>query len=222
MKIKVIITGSTGMVGEGVLLECLQNPDVEQILLLNRKPYGIDHPQVKELIHSDFNNLSSIKEELMGYDACFFCAGVSSVGMSKEEYFRLTYTLTLNFAKDLVAINPEMVFCYVSGRSTDSSEQGRVNWANVKGKTENDLMRLPFRAVYNFRPGIMGPTKGAKNVKGAFKVIEFLYPFLRPFNKTYFLTLAEVGRAMINVSLNGYNKHVLEIQDISFLANNNQ
>ncbi len=222
MKIKAIITGSTGMVGEGVLLECLQNPDVEQILLLNRKPYGINHPQVKELIHRDFNNLSSIKEELMGYDACFFCAGVSSVGMSKEEYFRMTYTLTLNFAKDLVAINPEMVFCYVSGRGTASSEHGRVNWANVKGKTENDLMRLPFRAVYNFRPGIMGPTRGAKNVKGPFKVIEFLYPFLRPFNKTYFLTLAEVGRAMVNVSLNGYNKHVLEIQDISFLANNNQ
>ncbi|MGN5954252.1 NAD-dependent epimerase/dehydratase family protein [Sphingobacterium lactis] len=218
MKIKVIITGSTGMVGEGVLQECLVNPSVEEILLINRKPYAIQDPKVKEVILSDFNDLSSLGDSLKDYDACYFCAGVSSIGLSEDEYYKLTYSLTLNFAKSIAAINPNMVFCYVSGRGTDSSEEGRVSWARVKGKTENDLMKLPFKAVYNFRPAFMKPTEGAKNIKPLFKVISFLYPIMRPFNKAYFLTLTEVGKAMINVSLDGYNKNILEIQDISFLA----
>ncbi len=217
-KIKVIITGATGMVGEGVLQECLNNSEVEKVLIVTRKEYPIVHPKVKQVIFSDILNIDELGDELLGYNACFFCAGVSSVGMNEEKYTKLTYDLTLNFSKKLLEINKDMVFCYVSGSGTDSSEKGKVMWARVKGKTENDLLKLPFKAVYNFRPGFMRPSPGAKNVKGVLKFISALYPILRPLNKTYFLTLEEVGKAMVAVTKNGYNKHILETQDISFLA----
>src|SRR5208282_5687158 len=142
MKIKAFITGATGMVGEGVLLECLSHPDVEQVLVINRKPAGVSHPKLREIVHSDFFNLAPIESQLAGFNACFFCLGVSSVGISKEEYKRITYDLTLNVAGLLAKLNPEMTFCYVTGMGTDSSEQGRVAWARVKGATENALMRL--------------------------------------------------------------------------------
>lgn len=148
------------MVGEGVLRECLSHPDIEAVLLVNRKPAGVNHPKVKEIIHPDFLNLSPIADQLKGYDACFFCLGVSSVGMDKTKYFSLTYTLTMDFAQWIA--NPTSVFCYISGAGTDSTEKGRIAWARVKGKTENDLMKLPFRKVYNFRPGILKATKGLK------------------------------------------------------------
>lgn len=170
------------------------------------------------MLHQDFNDISSIAEKLRGYDACYFCAGISSVGVTEEEYTKFTYTLTLNFASDLAAVNPQMTFCYISGGGTDSTEQGRTMWARVKGKTENDLMKLPFKAVYNFRPAFMKPTKGAKNVKGFYKVINGLYPLLRLFSKPFFLTLQEVGRAMISVTANGYKKHILETRDILLLG----
>ncbi len=217
-KLKVIITGATGMVGEGVLQECLVNPEVERVLIVNRKEYPLQHPKLSQAILSDIQDIESIGEDLSSYNACYFCAGVSSVGMDEQKYSMLTYDLTLGFAKKLLAINQDMTFCYVSGSGTDSSEQGRTMWARVKGKTENDLMKLPFKAVYNFRPAFMRPTPGAKNVKGIFKLITALYPILRPFNRTYFLTLEEVAKAMIVVSIHGYNKHVLEVEDISFLA----
>lgn len=217
-KINVIITGATGMVGEGVLQECLKNPAVEKVLIINRKEYPLQHPKLKQVILADILTIDQIASELSEYDACYFCAGVSSVGMNEEKYRKLTYDLTLEFAKKLVAIKKDITFCYVSGSGTDSSESGKVMWARVKGKTENDLLKLPFKAVYNFRPAFMRPTPGAKNVKGILKVISALYPILRPFNKTYFLTLEEVGKAMIVVSVHGYNKHVLETQDISFLS----
>lgn len=217
-KIKVIITGATGMVGEGVLQECLNNSEVEKVLIVTRKEYPIVHPKVKQVIFSDILNIDELGDELLDYNACFFCAGVSSVGMNEEKYTKLTYDLTLNFSKKLLEINKDMVFCYVSGSGTDSSEKGKVMWARVKGKTENDLLKLPFKAVYNFRPGFMRPSPGAKNVKGVLKFISALYPILRPLNKTYFLTLEEVGKAMVAVTKNGYNKHILETQDISFLA----
>lgn len=219
MKIKVIITGATGMVGEGVLQECIANPKVEKILLINRKPSGYSNPKIEEIIHSDLSDISAIADKTKDYDACYFCAGVSAVGMTEEQYTKVTYDLTLGFAKTLAEVNPKMTFCYISGGGTDSTEKGKQMWARVKGKTENALMKLDLN-VYNFRPGFMGPFKGAKNVKGGYKIIDALFPFLRLFSKTYFLTLAEVGITMIHVTLNGYNKNILEVKDIAFISQN--
>src|SRR5437879_21661 len=170
-KIRAIVTGATGMVGEGVLHECLLHPQVESVLVINRKPCGVVHPKLKEIIHSDFFELSVIEDQLPGYNACYFCLGVSSVGMKEPEYYKLTYTLTLNVAQTLSRLNPDMTFCYVSGASTDSTEKGRSMWARVKGKTENGLMKLPFKQVFNFRPGFMKATEGQKNVLPLYKYI---------------------------------------------------
>lgn len=217
-KIKAIITGVTGMVGEGVLHECLLSPDVEAVLVINRKPCGVIHPKLKEIIHADFFDISSIENQLSGYNACFFCLGVSSVGMKEPEYTRLTYTLTMNVAQTLSKLNPDMVFCYVSGASTDSTEKGRQMWARVKGKTENDLMKLPFKHVYAFRPGYMHPTEGLKNTNKYYKYISWMYPLLRRLFPNGLSTLAELGQAMINVVKFGYEKPVLEVKDIVALA----
>jgi uncharacterized protein YbjT (DUF2867 family) len=217
MKIKTIITGATGMVGEGVLLECLNHPDVEQVLVINRKPGGVSHPKLREIVHIDFFNLAPIEQQLIGFDGCFFCLGVSSVGMSKEEYRRITYELTLNVAQLLARLNPEMTFCYVSGAGTDTSEQGRVAWARVKGATENALIRL-FKRAYMFRPGFMKATPGQKNLKSYYKLLAWLYPIGRALYPAGFCTLQEVGRAMIRVVSNGYPKQILEVKDIVALA----
>ena len=212
--IKVIITGATGMVGEGVLHECLHHPAVSSILIINRKPCGVVHSKIKEIIHTDFYDLSAIESQLEGYNACFFCLGTSSVGMNKADYTKVTYTLTMNFAETLCRLNPDMTFCFVSGGSTDSSEKGRVMWARVKGKTENDLMKLPFKRVYNFRPGYMHPTRGLKNTLSYYKYISWLYPILRSMASKYVSTLSELGLAMIHSVNRGYGKQVLEVKDI--------
>jgi hypothetical protein len=217
-KIKAIITGSTGMVGEGVLHECLQHPSVESILVINRRPCGITHPKLKEIIHIDFFDLLPIESRLSGYNACFFCAGVSSVGMKEPEYTRITYELTMNFAQTLSKLNPDMTFCYVSGAGTDSSEKGRIMWARVKGKTENDLMKLHFKNVYAFRPAFMKPTKGLKNAPTFYKYILWLYPVLHPLFPQYFGPLSDVGLAMINCTAFSAEKKVLEAKDIAGLA----
>ena len=217
-KVSPIITGATGMVGEGVLLECLQHPDVESILVINRKPCGVSHPKLKEIILTDFFDLSGIESRLTGYNACFFCAGVSSVGKKEPEYTRITYDLTLSFARTLSRINPGMTFCYVSGAGTDSTEKGRMMWARVKGRTENDLFKLPFKAVFAFRPAFMLPTKGQKNVLPAYKYVSRLYPVVKPLFPGYFLTLKGVGLAMINSVLYGNEKRMLEGKDIAGLA----
>jgi len=217
-KIKAIITGVTGMVGEGVLHECLLHPDVETVLVINRKPCGIVHPKLKEIIHQDFFDISGIEGQLSGYNACFFCLGVSSVGMKEPEYYKLTYTLTLNVARPLSKLNPDMTFCYVSGAATDSTEKGRSMWARVKGKTESDLMKLPFKKVFAFRPGYMHPTKGLKNTNPYYKYISWMYPMLRAVFPGGVSTLAELGQAMINVVRFGYEKQVLEVKDIVALA----
>ncbi|SDC79849.1 hypothetical protein SAMN04487894_10447 [Niabella drilacis] len=206
------------MVGEGVLQECIKNAAVEKILLINRKATGYSHPKIEELLHSDFNDISPIADRVQGYDACYFCLGVSSVGMKEPDYYAVTYTLTLNFAKVLAGQNPLMTFCYVSGAGTDSTEQGRLMWARVKGKTENDLLKLPFKAVYNFRPAVMKPTKGARNVKGIYRVILLLFPLFRVFNRTYFLTLEEVGKAMISIVIHGNPTPAVEVKDIARLS----
>ncbi len=211
---KVIITGATGMVGEGVLHECLLHPSVEKVLIINRKPSGITHPKLQELVHTDFFNLSPIASQLAGYDACFFCLGVSSVGMKEADYRRLTYDLTMHFAETLVQQSPHAVFTYVSGAGTDGSSM----WAKVKRQTEDNLAKLPFRNTYAFRPGFMKPTPGLKNTLHLYRYINWLYPLMRKLMPAYVSTLAELGQAMINSVLKGYSTRVLEVKDIVALA----
>lgn len=216
--IKAIITGTTGMVGEGVLHECLQHPLVSAVLVINRKPCGVTHPKLKEVIHSDFYNIRPIIADLKGYNACFFCLGTSSVGKDEVEFTKTTYTLTLHIAEMLAENNPNMTFCYISGAGTDSTEKGRLMWARVKGKTENDLMKLPFKAVYNFRPGYLHPTAGLKNTLSYYKYVTWLYPILRPIFSGTVSTLSELGLAMIKAAEIGYEKSILEVKDIVALA----
>jgi uncharacterized protein YbjT (DUF2867 family) len=221
MKIKAIITGSTGMVGKGVLLECLENPQVESVLILNRHSIGLKHAKLKEIIHPDFQDFTSIAAQLRGFNACFFCLGVSAAGLSEPAYTRITYDVTLKLAETLVTLNPEMTFCYVSGTGTDHTEKSGMMWARVKGKTENALLKLPFKAVYLFRPGFIQPMKGIRSRTPLYNAIYMLltpfYPLLKVFPK--FATNTEkVGKAMINVVLKGYDNIRLENTDINLLA----
>ncbi|MBC7422658.1 MAG: NAD-dependent epimerase/dehydratase family protein [Ferruginibacter sp.] len=216
--IRVIITGTTGMVGEGVLHECLQHPTVEAVLVINRKSCGITHPKLKEIIHTDFFDLSAIEGRLSGYNACFFCLGITSLGTAKEEYYKMTYTLTLQVAQTLSKLNASMDFCYVSGAGTDSTEKGRISWARVKGKTENDLMKLPFKKVYNFRPGFLKPTEGLKYAHSFYKYINWIFPLGRAIYPSGFCTLKELGLAMIQVVDGGYANNIIEGKDIIALG----
>ena len=213
---KVIITGATGMVGEGVLLECLASSDVEKVLAVARKSCGHTHPKLDELIVSDFRELGAVESRLAGYDACFYCAGVSSVGMSELDYTVATYDTPVAFATTLARLNPSMVMVHISGARTDGSEQGKVMWARVKGKAENALMRLGFRAVYNFRPGLMKPVPGQKNLKRSYRVMLPLLPVMALFFRS--LTLNDVGKAMIRCVQLRPPKHVLEVPDIAAMA----
>jgi hypothetical protein len=215
MAIKIILTGASGFVGEGVLLECLQNKNVQEVLMVNRKQVNLQHQKLKELIVPDFFSLDNYAEQLAGYDACFYCAGISSVGMNEKDYTVITYDTTIAFAKSLLKANNGLTFCFVSGSHTDSSEKGKLMWARIKGKTENALMQLPFKNEYNFRPGGMLPVDGQKNVKSFYKLIIKLIAFLSP--KTV-CTLHEVGSAMINAVQKGSPKQVLEIGHIKELA----
>lgn len=210
---KVIITGATGMVGEGVLIECLENDAVKKVLMVNRKSYPLQHSKLEELLVPDFTKLDAVMDSLKGYDACFYCAGVSSVGMKEDKYTFITYDTTLSFAKQLLQANPSMVFDFVTGSHTDVN--GKAMWARVKGKTEVALMNIGFKGQYNFRPGFMKPFKEQKNVKGIFKPIIAVFPLLFPKKS---LTLKQVGQAMINTVSKGYPKQVLEIPDIMELA----
>jgi uncharacterized protein YbjT (DUF2867 family) len=220
MKIRAIITGVTGMVGEGVLHEALNHSDVEHVLIINRRPSGMSHPKLKEIIHSDFHNFRSLESQLQNYNACFFCLGVSSVGMKEPEYTNKTYDLTLHVATTLVRLNPDMTFCYISGAGTDGSETGKSMWARVKGKTENALMKLPFKKAYMFRPGIIEPTKGLKNTLKFYNYLAWLLPILRVVSPNYISTLRDIGIAMIHSVTKGYSKSVLEVSDIKKAARN--
>jgi uncharacterized protein YbjT (DUF2867 family) len=215
---KVIITGATGMVGEGVMHVCLQHPQITEILVIGRRSCGVKHPKLKEIVTPNLADLSSIESQLSGYDACYFCLGVSSVGVSAEEYYRVTYALTMHFAETLCKYNPAMTFCYVSGEGTDSSEKGRMRWARVKGKTENDLMKLPFGKVFAFRPGFMKPIKGLIRTNPYYKYIIWLFPLGRFIYPSRFCTLNEVGLAMINVSRQSITRKVIGGKDIIKLA----
>lgn len=220
MKIKIIIFGASGMVGEGVLLTALGHDEVESILVIGRKPCGVVHSKLKEIIHKDFFDFSPIENELKGFDACFFCLGVSSVGMKEPDYTRITYDLTMEAAKVLSRLNPNMTFCYVSGTGTDSSEKGRIMWARVKGKTENDLAKLPFKSVYAFRPGLIKPVDGQKNIKPILKLVTAPFPLWRFLFPKSVSTLTDIGLSMINVTLTGYPKKILENVDIAQCAKN--
>jgi len=209
------------MVGKGVLMECLQSPQVESLLVINRQSLGLSHSKIKEIIHQDFFNLTAIRAELSGYNTCFFCLGVSSAGMSESDYSHVTYDLTLNFARTVQELNPGMTFCYISGAGTDSSEKGRMRWARVKGKTENALLAIGFKDAYMFRPGFIQPLKGIKSKTALYNaiyiVIKPLYPLLKAFPK--FVTNTEtLSRAMIHVAVWGYEKKVLESSDINELV----
>ena len=209
----IIITGATGFVGEGVLLECVDHPQVKQILLVGRKEYPITHPKVSQCIVPDFLQLDAVRDRLKGYDACFYCAGISVIGLNEEAYTRITYTTTLHFAKVLLELNPGMVFDYVTGRHTDSA--GKAMWARVKGRTENALSLMPFKGQYNFRPGFMKSSKDQKNVRMLYKVFGILWMALFPGQSC---TVKEVGLAMINTVLKGYSKSILEVEDIKLAA----
>lgn len=202
MNLRVLITGSSGMVGEGVLLRCLQDPRVEKVLVINRRTCGHQHPKLKEILLDDFFKLEAIEDQLSGLQACFFCLGVSSVGLSKEQYEKITYALTLNFAKTLIRLNPGMSFMYVSGAGTDSSEKGRLHWARVKGKTENDLKKLSFAHVYAYRPGFIKPLPGQKHAYKAYRYLGWLYPIGRAISVNIFISLQEIGDSMINLAAN--------------------
>lgn len=216
-KIRVIITGTTGMVGEGVLHECLQSAAVEAVLIVNRKPLGLKHPKLTEIVHADFFDLSAISDQLSGYNACFFCLGITSVGAKKDVYFKTTYTLTLNFAEILSGLNPNMVFSYVSGAGTDNSEKAK-GWARVKGKTENDLAKLPFKKTYAFRPGFIKPTPGLTKTHRFYKYISWLFPIGRALYPAGFCTMKELGLAMIYVVNHNFAKKVVSGNDIIYLA----
>ncbi len=206
------------MVGEGVLYECLNHPSVEEILVINRKPCGYLHPKLKEIIHPDFFDFAPIEDQLKGYNACYFCLGVSSVGMKEKEFSHLTYDLTMHVARTLVKSNPDMTFCYISGGGTDSTEQGKMMWARVKGKTENDLMTLGFRKAIMFRPSMIEPTKGLKNTLKAYKYFAWLIPILKALTPNYICSLKDIGLAMIHCVENGKDKTVLEVKDIKKMA----
>jgi uncharacterized protein YbjT (DUF2867 family) len=213
---KVILTGATGMVGEAVLLECLDNAAVERVLSISRRSCERTHPKLTEVLLPDFRELGAVETTLSGYDACFYCAGISSVGMSEAEYTVITYDTPLAFATTLARLNPQMTFVHVSGAHTDGSEQGKVMWARVKGKAENALVRLPFKGVYNLRPSLMKPTPGQKKVKGGYHLIRVLYPVM---NLVFpGMLLRDLARAMINAVRFGAPKQVLEVADMRELA----
>ena len=218
---KVIMFGATGMVGQGVLRECLLDPGIERVLAVGRSPTGQRHAKLREIISNNFVDYSVIEAQLIGYDACFFCLGVSSIGMSEERYRHLTYDITMAAATTLAKLNPGMVLTYVTGRGTDSSESGSLMWARIKGKTENDLLKLPLKAAYMFRPAGIQPLHGVRSrtawVQAIYVVASPLLTWLDRVAPKYMTTTEQLGRAMIKVAREGYPKPVLESEDINLL-----
>lgn len=222
---KVIITGTTGMIGKGVLYECLDHDSITEALSIGRNSCGIEHPKHKELIHKDFTDFSTVKDQLAGFEACFFCMGISAAGLKEEQYKKITYDFTLSLAKTLFKLNPEMTFNYVSGQGTDSSEKGRTMWARVKGKTENDLLNMGFKQAFMFRPGAIIPLRG---IKSRTKSYQFMYDYfmwlvklVKFLSPNSVVNTTQIGLAMINSVLSGHNKKVLSPKDIIELSSKN-
>jgi uncharacterized protein YbjT (DUF2867 family) len=219
---KVLLFGATGMVGQGVLRECLLDPDVELVQAVGRSATGVRDAKLREIVHRDLFDYRQVEAELAGFDACFFCLGVSSFRMAEAEYEHITYDLTMAAAATLARLNPQMTFVYVSGAGTDSSEQGRVRWARVKGKTENALLRLPFKAVYAFRPGVIVPLHGVRSKTAVYRFFYALgnplLPVLRWAFPAHVLTTGQIGRAMLAVARSGAPRRVLESPDIRTMA----
>lgn len=213
-KIKVIVTGVTGMVGEGVLHECLNSPFIDEVLVIGRKLCGKSHPKLTEIILPDFLKPKALESQVKEFDACFFCLGVSSLGMKEADYTEKTHTLTLGFAKAIVNNNPNMSFIYVSGVGTDRTENGKLMWARVKGRTENELQLVGFKNFFAFRPSLIFPTKGLSNALVFYKYINWMYPFLKIAIPSMISTLTEVGKSMIYLALKGSDKSVIEVKDI--------
>jgi uncharacterized protein YbjT (DUF2867 family) len=218
---KVLIFGATGMVGQGVLLACLGAPDVERVATVGRSATGATDGKLEEIVHRDFLDFSAIADRLHGFDACFFCLGISSTGMKEADYARVTYGFTLAAAETLAAVNPGMTFIYVSGAGTDSSEKGRVMWARVKGRTENALLRLTLQA-YMFRPGAIEPMDGIRSKTTAYRVgylvAKPLLPLLRRMLPNQIVSTREMGQAMLNVARRGFGKRILDPRDIRAAA----
>lgn len=218
----VLLFGATGMVGRGALLECLDDPRVASVLVIGRTSCDVRHPKLDEVLHQDFFNYGPLAERFRDRDACFFCLGVSSIGLDESQYRRLTYDLTLSAAQAMAAANKRLTYCYVSGQGTDSSERGRSMWARVKGETENALLRLPFKAAYMFRPGFIQPLRGVRSKTIWYQAIySLLRPFSGPFARWFpgaVTTTVAVGRALINAAAFGYERPVLETRDINRLA----
>ena len=216
---KILLFGATGMVGQGVLRECLRDAGIGRVVTVGRSATGQRDDKLRDLVVPDVADLSALESELAGLDACFFCLGVSSAGMSEERYTRLTHDLTLSVAQTLARLNPKMTFIYVSGLGTDSTERGRTMWARVKGRTENALMRLPFKAAYMFRPGFIQPLHGIRSktplYRVAYAVTTPLFPVLSRVVPNAVTTTEQVGRAMIAVARNGFPRPVLEQRDIN-------
>ncbi|OJH39926.1 NAD(P)H-binding protein [Cystobacter ferrugineus] len=219
---KILLFGATGMVGQGVLRECLLDPEVERVLVVGRSETGQRHEKLTELVHRDFTDLSTVEARLSGYDACFFCLGVSSAGMKEPDYRRVTYDYTLAAARTLARLNPGMTFIYVSGAGTDSTAKGRVMWARVKGETENALFQLPFKAAYMFRPGFIQPMHGVTSKTPLYRALYGAVGPLSPILKRLFpgaiTTTERVGLAMLRVAKQGAPQRLLENQDINALA----
>jgi uncharacterized protein YbjT (DUF2867 family) len=217
----VLILGATGMVGQGVMRECLLDPGVNRVVTLGRHATGNAHPKLREIVHADLFHLQPIEEQLTGLDACFYCLGATAAGKSERQYARINYDMTLAVAETLARIDPGMTFVYVSGQGTDSSERGRTMWARVKGRTENALLRLPFKAAYMLRPGIILPMHGIKSKTTLYRVFYSLmtplYPVLRKFFPRAITTTEHVGRVMLRLARSGYSKPVLETADIALL-----
>ncbi len=218
----VLLFGATGMVGQGVLRECVQDPNVQLVEAIGRSATGVQHPKLRDLVHPDLFNYKAIEASLTGFDACFFCLGVTSSGKAEADYERVTYGITLAAAETLCRLNPKMTFIYVSGTGTDSSERGGIMWARVKGKTENALLRLPFAAAYMFRLGIIEPLDGIKSKTNAYQIFytlgKPLFPVIRLIFPNQIVTTRQIGRAMLNVARNGWPKRVMEIKDIRAAA----
>jgi len=221
MKLKAIIFGSTGMIGQGVLMECMESPDVESVLLINRRALNPQHPKVKEIVHSNFDDMASLIGEFKNYNACFYSLGVSAVGLSEAAYHAITYDLTVKIAEAILQTGEDFTFCYISGKSTDSTEKGRSMWARVKGKLENKLLSMPFKNAYMFRPGYIQPLKGIRSRTRWYNIVyaifKPLYFLLKPL-KNYVTNTSSLAKAMIRVAANGYEKRILESADINKVA----